>query len=128
MQPLKSINRLLALEAFLRDVPRRDFNQAYWQESDESDETEPKCGTAACIGGWATHIVPELVLSGDGIYNKKTKSEDRQAFADAFGLSDPVSRSLVRGDAPHKTPLRAAAAVLAAAQSIADEFDYEISK
>lgn len=48
------------------------------------------CGMSACVGGWATNIIKELVYDAnrDQLVNLKTESEDFSAFADAFGITE----------------------------------------
>lgn len=86
----------------------------------------PTCGTAACLGGWATHIVPELVLEKGNLFNTRTRKYDCHAFAAAFGLPCDIAQRLTDGDAPHTTPSKAAKAVEVVAVDFAKDHGYEI--
>lgn len=51
-------NRLLRLAAFLRTVPRKQFDYCVWGESQTGEKVKAEigCGTKACALGWATAI------------------------------------------------------------------------
>ncbi len=132
-----TINRLLALAQFLRELPRRAFDMGCWVRKSNEDlldidsskhsyKKTPECGMAGCLGGWATHIVPELVLKGGYLYNTRTHQRESRAFADAFGITTYDSNILTDGDAEHKTPKAAAKVVELLAANIAEVHDYEI--
>jgi len=59
--------RLLKLAAFLRTVPDENFNMCNWLTPDRNlhkhSKASLKCGTAACVGGWATVVFRDLVYS-----------------------------------------------------------------
>ncbi len=139
MKPSTTINRLLALAAFMRKLPRSVFDMNCWirDKSVTADEDEkhykhhnytkmPECGMAACLGGWATHVVPELVIKKGAVYNTRTRKVSDVAFADAFGISDDDAYRLTDGNALHRTPFKAAKAVEEVAAAIAKEHGYEI--
>lgn len=132
-----TINRLLALAQFLRELPRRAFDMECWvrkstEELFDIDITlhnytkTPECGMVSCLGGWATHIVHELVLKDGRLHNTRTHKWESVAFADAFGLSMHDSDMLTNGDAEHTTPKTAAKAVELLASEIATDHGYEI--
>jgi hypothetical protein len=98
---------LLNLEAKLRTVPPEKFNMLHW------------CGTAQCVAGWATTVVPELrpvLLSHP--------SSGFAAFADAFGLSLDESYDVCGGD--FHTPIEAADAVGRLAQKYSERDGHDI--
>lgn len=51
-------------------IPELGFNMRYWRETKKADKYGTRCGTVACIGGWA-----ETVLKTDDII-------------EAFGMED----------------------------------------
>ncbi len=81
---------------------------------------------AGCLGGWATRIVPELVLKDACLYNTRTRQRESRAFSDAFGITMYDSNTLTNGDAEHKTPKAAAKVVELLAADIAEVHGYEI--
>lgn len=135
-----TINRLLKLAQFLRELPRCSFDMQCWirdkgripddSEDDRFDRYNcnkiPECGMAACLGGWATHIVPELVIKKGGLHNTRTGGSDYTAFGYAFGLDGVTAEILTDGDADHKTPKQAAKVLEELAVEIAKANDYEI--
>lgn len=58
--PDRNIERLTTLRDFLRTVPQANFDMTEWSKGTPHERRAHKCGTAACIGGWAcTLFFPE---------------------------------------------------------------------
>lgn len=137
MRTSTTINRLLALAQFLRELPRRAFDMECWvrKSTEQLFDIEvrkhnynktPECGMVGCLGGWATHIARELILKDGRLYNTRTCKWETVAFADAFGISMHDSDVLTNGDAEHTTPKAAAKIVELLASEIATGHGYEI--
>lgn len=133
MSVITSVNRLLRLADLLRySVDPDDFDMGAWVGKHARSQKKAKCGTVACIGGWATAIHPKLELTGDDIIyrpvagSRKNLRSGVGAFAEAFDLDFNTAYRLTDACAPHRTPKQAARAVEKVAAALAENNDLEI--
>lgn len=81
-------------------IARKDvaFNILRWAEN-AKPRPELTCGTAACVGGFATNIFTKsgLILKEDDggfqLYDKNYKTESMDACRTFFGVSEPFDPS-----------------------------------
>ena len=143
IDPLESVKRFLKIHHKLLEVAesdeklasgrQRSFDQGTWGEK-KGDlavlEVITKvhiCRTAACLGGWATAVIPELILDCGGLLNTRTDTRGHFAFADALGISGGLAMRLTLGSARHNTARKAAERMLFEAERIAEKHDIKIS-
>lgn len=108
-----------------------NFNMRAWILDKEginrtNDGKAIKCKTAACIGGWATQVIPELGLIDGELVNTKTDRNNERAFADAFGLSESVANDTVKASAPHHTIALAIDHVAKLAEKATEALGYDV--
>jgi hypothetical protein len=83
-------DRMIRLRDFLATLPDKQFNMGVWSR-------QLSCGTAACIGGWAEHL----------IFGEIDSERSERTVAAALGLSREQESELFYPDSYNRTTAEA---------------------